>query len=176
MALLEELNIKKNPIFLIKIFEEFYKMNHGSRLVLVGTGVMEDECKALVRKNSLEDKVLFLGMQKETADYYSMFDAFLFPSLFEGLGVVLVEAQASGVPCLVSSGIPDEVMITPLIEKHTLSDTPQHWAQHLMKIVNEKIKDRKQDNYSNQITLAGYDIKEEAKRLENIYMTLIEGC
>ena len=45
-----------------------------------------------------------------------------------------------------------------------------------MKIVNEKIKDRKQDNYSNQITLAGYDIKEEAKRLENIYMTLIEGC
>lgn len=82
-----------------------------------------------------------------------MFDAFLFPSLFEGLGVVLVEAQASGVPCLVSSGIPDEVMITPLIEKHTLSDTPQHWAQHLMKIVNEKIKDRKQDNYSNQINV-----------------------
>lgn len=167
---------QKNPIFLIKIFEEFYKMNHDSRLVLVGTGMLEEECKNLIRKSGLEDKILFLGMQKETADYYSMFDVFLFPSLFEGLGVVLVEAQANGLPCLVSSGIPDEVMITPLIEKHTLSDTPQQWAQHLIRMVNGKIKDRKQDNYSDQITLAGYDIKEEVKRLENIYMTLIEGC
>ena len=167
---------QKNPIFLIKIFEEFYKMYNDSRLILVGTGVMEDECKSLVRSYGLKNKVLFLGMQKETEDYYSMFDVFVLPSLFEGLGVVLVEAQANGVPCLVSNVIPDEVMITPLIEKHILSDKPQYWAQHLMKIVNEKMKDRKHNNYSNQLTLAGYDIKEEAKRLENIYMSLIERC
>ena len=105
-----------------------------------------------------------------------MFDFFLLPSLFEGLGVVLVEAQATGLPCLVSSVIPDEVMITSLIEKHQLSASPYSWAEHLMNMILKKKNDRKLNNYSNQLALAGYDIKKEAKRLENIYMSLIEGC
>lgn len=167
---------QKNPVFLIRVFKEFYGMNHNSKLVLVGSGIMESECKALVRKFDLEDKVLFLGRKKETSDYYSMFDVFLLPSLFEGLGVVLVEAQATGLPCLVSSVIPDEVMITSLIEKHQLSASPYSWAEHLMNMILKKKNDRKLNNYSNQLALAGYDIKKEAKRLENIYMSLIEGC
>ena len=167
---------QKNPVFLIKIFKEFYKINPKSRLVLVGAGDLEAECKDLVQKSSLESKVLFLGMQKEPADYYSMFDIFLLPSLFEGLGVVLVEAQTNGLPCLVSDTIPDEVMITSLVEKHRLSDLPQFWAEHLMKMKNEKVKNRKDNRYFEQIASAGYDIKKEAKRLENMYMSLIEGA
>ena len=87
----------------------------------------------------------------------------------------MVEAQTNGLPCLVSDTIPDEVMITSLVEKHRLSDLPQFWAEHLMKMGNEKVKKRKGNRYFEQIALAGYDIKKEAKRLENMYVSLIEG-
>ena len=103
-----------------------------------------------------------------------MFDAFLFPSLFEGLGVVLVEAQANGLPCLVSDVIPDEVMLTPLVEKEKLSGSSQRWAEHLVRMLDEKKYDRKPDDYFEKIALAGYDITKEAKRLEDIYISLIE--
>ena len=165
---------QKNPVFIIRVFKEFCEKNKNSKLVLIGTGPLENECKAIVQKLKLNDKVLFLGMKKETSSFYSMFDAFLFPSLFEGLGVVLVEAQANGLPCLVSDVIPDEVMLTPLVEKEKLSGSSQRWAEHLVRMLDEKKYDRKPDDYFEKIALAGYDITKEAKRLEDIYISLIE--
>lgn len=76
---------------------------------------------------------------------------------------------------LVSDVIPNEVMITSLIEKQSLSVTASFWAKHLLKMKNEKVRNRIDNNFSEQIALAGYDIKIEAKKLENIYLSLIEG-
>ena len=165
---------QKNPIFLIKIFRELNALYNNTKMVIVGTGDMEVQCKRLVQTYGIEDKVLFLGMKKETADYYSMFDVFLLPSLFEGLGIVAIEAQASGLPCLISETIPADTMITTLIEKHSLSDSPKAWAEHLIEIINKKMRDREACDYSGQLALAGFDIKREAKVLENMYLSLIE--
>lgn len=166
---------QKNPKFLINVFKKFYEICKNSKLILIGDGSLKDECVDLVKQLDLNDNVLFLGMKTEIAEYYSIFDIFLLPSLFEGLGVVLVEAQANGLPCLVSDVIPNEVMITSLIEKQSLSVTASFWAKHLLKMKNEKVRNRIDNNFSEQIALAGYDIKIEAKKLENIYLSLIEG-
>lgn len=165
----------KNPEFIIKIFNEYNKINRDSVLVLIGEGPLEDYCRKLVQDMGINKKVLFLGMQRETAKFYSMFDMFLFPSLFEGLGVVLIEAQMSGLPCLVSDVIPEDVMLTSLIEKHDLSDNEKKWAEHLNRLIIKYKKKRSIIDCSRELSNAGYDISKEAKQLENLYLSMIEG-
>ncbi len=169
------LQYQKNPIMLMRVFNEFHKIDKNSKLMIIGTGTMEAECRKFVQDNSLDEDVLFLGMKNDTANYYSVFDLLLLPSFFEGLPVVAIETQANGLPCLVSDTITDEVRITPLLEKQHLSDEPKTWAEHLMNMKKENKKTRTTDRYFEQIVTAGYDIKSEAKKLESIYLSLIEG-
>ena len=171
------LQYQKNPEFLLKVFQEYHnKMDTQSVLIVVGTGPLEDKCKELAHTLHLEDKIIFVGMINETSDYYSMFDVLMLPSLFEGLPVVLVEAQTSNLPCLISSNIREDVMITSLIERSNLDDPLEEWALHLQKMIRKyTIYDRKRDTSIKEIFSAGYEINQEVKKLENIYMSMIEG-
>lgn len=169
------LQYQKNPIYMLKVFECYRKINPNSRLVIVGTGDMEAECKAYVETHQLNNHVCFCGMRSDVERFYSAFDLFLFPSLFEGLGVVLIEAQACELPCLISDIIPKEVNITPLVVRQSLDDSPERWAAQVDKIVNAGNNYRLNRDLSLRtlISDAGYSIENEAKILERTYIKLV---
>lgn len=107
---------QKNHDFLIDVFKEYHTKNPDSKLLLIGTGPLEEKIKAKVEKLNLSDSVLFLGQREDTNKLYSVMDVFCLPSLYEGLGMVLIEAQMNGLPCLASDEVPREAKITENID------------------------------------------------------------
>lgn len=114
----------KNHTFLIKCFEEYNKTCPNSKLVLLGDGPLFDQ----VRNSTQNKNILFLGSISNTSKYYSLFDLMVFPSLFEGLPFVLVEAQAAGLPILASDNITKLVNVTGLIEYFDLDNCEKNWC------------------------------------------------
>ena len=103
---------QKNHIFLVDVFKEYHKKNPDLKLLLVGSGPLEDEIKKKVERLNLKDSVLFLGQRDDINKLYSVMDVFCLPSLYEGLPVVGVEAQAAGLPCVFSDKITNDTVIT----------------------------------------------------------------
>ncbi|MEG1297188.1 MAG: glycosyltransferase, partial [Niameybacter sp.] len=156
---------QKNHEFLIRIFSEVYKAEKRSRLLLVGTGELQEKIEAQIKDLGIQDQVIFLGNRDDVHDVLQAFDVLLFPSLFEGLPVVMVEAQASGVRCVVSDRITRETVITPLVEVLSLEDTPQNWARTVL-----QYKDGyKRVDTSRFIVDYNFDIKANATWLQNQY-------
>lgn len=158
---------QKNHRFLIKIFEKICQRDKNARLVLVGEGELLPVVKEMVEKSAiLKNKVLFYGVTKETADIIQSFDVFAFPSLYEGLGIVAVEAQAAGVRCVLADTIPEEAIIIPeLVSKLSLNAGLERWVFEIEK--KEKI------NYldiEKRIRENGYDIKKVALDMEEFYL------
>lgn len=158
-------NEQKNHFFLIKIFNEICKKNKDTILVLIGTGNLMQQIKAKVKELNIEDRVLFLGLQKNIPELLQAFDFFLFPSLYEGLPVTLIEAQASGLPILTSSTVTTEVNITGLVNFMELDTPEKQWADEVLNRINYKRKDT-----STEIKNGGYDIYENAIQLQNFYL------
>lgn len=158
-------NEQKNHFFLIKIFNEIYKKDKNTILVLVGTGNLMPQIKAEVEKLNIKDQVLFLGLQKNIPELLQGFDFFLFPSLYEGLPVTLIEAQASGIPILTSSTVTSEVNITGLVTFKALDAPELLWAEEVLNHINYKRTDT-----SSKIKDGGYDIHENAMQLQNFYL------
>ena len=102
---------QKNHTFLIDVFNEYHRKNPDSKLLLIGSGPLEDRIKNKVDKLELSESVLFLGQRDNTNKLYSVMDVFCLPSLYEGLGLVLIEAQFNGLKCVVNLNIPAEVKI-----------------------------------------------------------------
>lgn len=161
---------QKNHKFLIDIFNEVYKQNKNSILLLVGQGPLMGEIKEKVKKFGIEDNVKFLGQRSDTAELYQAMDMFLFPSLYEGLGMVLIEAQASGLPCLASTEVPSIAKINNNFEFVDLHEDIKKWYESINKMLkmNEVRNDMK--NVAN-----GYDIKIEAKKIEKFYEELLNN-
>lgn len=122
------LHPQKNHDFLIDVFAEIKKKKPNAELILVGTGPLEEKVKSKVVEKGLSDCVHFLGNRKDMNRIYQAMDVFVFPSLFEGLGIVAIEAQAAGVPIVCSEGLPPETDITPIYRKLLLSDGEEKWA------------------------------------------------
>ena len=156
---------QKNHLFLIDVFYEFQKLRSDSVLLLVGDGDEEGCVRDRVKQYHLEDKVLFLGSCSNVNELLQAMDVFVFPSLYEGLPVTLVEAQAAGVSCLISDRVPLECKITDLIHVACLEDGPQVWAERVLDLLNEDKK-----NTYLEICNSGFDIKENAKKLQNYYL------
>ena len=155
-------NSTKNHLYLIDIFNEYNKINKNSYLMLVGEGELEEKIKEKVSSYNLNDKVIFAGITRETEKYYSSFDVFVLPSISEGLGIVLIEAQISGLNCLTSKGcVPIEAKITDRLEYISLDDKPKEWAKKIIKS-NDRDNVNIEDNY---------DMKEEAHNLQEFYLT-----
>lgn len=158
-------NIQKNHFFIIDIFYEIVKINSNSILILIGTGELVEEVKKYVESKQLNDKVIFVGTTNEIPNYLQMFDIFLLPSLFEGLPIVGIEAQASGVKSFLSSSITTEVDITGIVDFIPLETNAIEWAQKICKYRNGY--DRK--NTLEYILHSGYDISATASRVEEIF-------
>lgn len=154
---------QKNHDFLIEIFKKINELNNNTLLILVGQGPLEQKIKEKVKELNLDNKVIFLGQLQETSQIYQAFDIFLLPSLYEGLGMVLIEAQAAGLPCIASKEVPLPAKVTNNLHFIDLNN-PNEWINY---IENIKLKSRK--NHLAEIRNCGYDIKIEAKNLEKKY-------
>lgn len=155
---------QKNHEFLVDIFEEICKSNPEAVLLLVGTGEKEELIKQKVSNLGLNSNVVFVGYQDNVWDYMQAMDIFLFPSLFEGLGIVLIEAQAAGLPCYTSKDVvPREAQITPLLSFLPLEENAKYWAKQILNHSNTRGK------YIDEIKEAGYDIEDVVIQLEKLY-------
>jgi glycosyltransferase involved in cell wall biosynthesis len=158
----------KNHDFLLDIFYEIKKIKKDAILLLIGDGELRDKIKEKVQKLKLTDYVIFMGVRSDIPELMQAMDVFLFPSHFEGLPVVLVEAQASGLKILASDTITKEVALTDLVNFYSLNSTPTEWANKTLNCLDGYIR----RSYSTEIKNANYDIIENAKWLENFYLTL----
>lgn len=162
-------NTQKNQLFLLEIFAELLKSNNHYRLFLVGDGELRPQILSKIKELGLENKVQLLGIRNDIPELLQAMDIFLFPSLFEGLPVSLVEAQATGIKCVISDGVPEEAILIPEnVEVISLKKSAKEWADKILQIQNF---DRK--NVSEMIKEKGYDIKENAKKLEEKYTQLL---
>ncbi len=152
----------KNHPFIIDIFKEVHTQNSNTTLLLVGAGELMDSMKQRVAEAGLSDSVIFTGSRPDVPELMQAMDVFLFPSLWEGLPVSVVEAQAAGLTVVMSDRITDKVAITPLVEILSLDDAPALWVE---KILTPK---ERTDSYE-AIRKAGYDIEENVKWLEKFY-------
>lgn len=159
---------QKNVPFLIEAFAMLALADKNAVLVLVGDGKDRPVIEELIKRYKLEGSVIILPETSRVEDYYALFDLFVLPSRFEGLPLVAVEAQAMGIPCLLSQEITPETDITGNCEFLPI-DSPGVWADKMGKALGKKI------DYSAKaaVVLAGYDIKQESKRLEQYYMTAV---
>ena len=159
-------NYPKNHDFLIDIFNELVKLNNDSRLVLVGSGDLEESIKEKVRTLGLEDYVMFMGSRSDVNEIMQMMDVFVFPSHYEGLPVTLVEAQASGLPIIKSNNVPDQCIMTNNVYSLSLGNTSE-WANKILEVSKSfERKDTTQD-----IINANYDIKTNAFNLQEFYLS-----
>lgn len=155
---------QKNHYFLIDIFEQYYKKNSNAVLLLVGIGELQDEIKDAVKKKKLEDAVIFLGKRSDVDELYSAMDLFVLPSLYEGLPVVGVEAQVSGLPCIFSNEITREVAITENVYFLPIDASVSDWCSQ---ITNFKNLDLKRDKL--KLKDCSFDIKVQANNLVEYY-------
>lgn len=153
----------KNHDKLIDIFYEYQK-ERKSILLLVGDGSLKNKIQEKVADLKLENKVKFLGKRKDTNKLYSAFDFVVFPSLFEGISLVLIEAQCNGLKMLISDTIDPRTNITGNVYFENLKSSNKTWADRIESIGFERKEEK------NKIIEAGYDIKDISKKLEKIYL------
>lgn len=160
---------QKNHEFIIKVFNEIYKKDRDVRLVLIGDGELRKRIEDKVKTLKLEQAVLFLGLREDISELLQAMDVFFLPSNYEGLPVVGIEAQAAGLPCIMSDHITREVDTTGLVQFIPLDESVEKWTSSILEI---KKSDKERENTLEKIRRAGYDIKHNAKELESLYVSL----
>lgn len=128
---------QKNHPFLIKVFSEIHKNNSDTVLMLVGCGELEDQIKAEIEEYGLTESVIFAGVRSDIPDVLSAMDVFVMPSFFEGMPNTVIEAQATGLPCVIADTITREANITGLVEYLPLGDA-KAWAQKALDSLREE--------------------------------------
>lgn len=159
-------NAQKNHSLLIDIFNLVHYQRPNSVLLLAGDGDLEERIKAKVEGLGLSDCVRFLGVRSDINDILLASDVFLFPSLYEGLPVTLVEAQASGIKCVISDAIPADCQITKNIDIVPLEASTGNWANAVLAFADGY---HRKDTYPT-IVKKDFDIKENAAWLEEFYI------
>lgn len=156
---------QKNHTFLIDIFNELRKENNKAVLLLIGQGPLQDQIKEKVRELGIEDSVRFAGQVDNASDYYNAMDVFVLPSLYEGLGMVLIEAQANELPCIASTEVPKKASVSNQVEFISLKEENKKWADNILR------KNRKDCKFVYTKDYEKYDIKKESKKIEKNYHT-----
>lgn len=163
--------VQKNHTRMLEQFACLKKIYPNSHLLLAGEGELQAAMEEKAKRLGIYDSVSFLGVQKDTSIWYQAMDVFLMPSLFEGLPVVGIEAQASGLPCVFSDMITDEIILSDRAVRLSLEQPDEVWAKELIRLGTA---DRDRAEGRSVVRSAGYDIVEETKRLQEIYVSLIE--
>ncbi len=159
---------QKNPFFIVDIVKSLSQKNNNFELLWLGNGVLEDDVKEYAQKKCVSSFIRFLGANDRVNEFYSAADVFILPSLFEGLPVVGIEAQISGLPCIFSSEITREVKISEACEFISI-DSPDLWSKKIIELGNT---DREKN--IDTIKKDSYNIKKQSEILKNIYNKLYE--
>lgn len=162
------LSPQKNPLFLIEAFEAIHRQNNNTVLLMAGEGELRSDIEKSIHDKKLDSCVIMLGNRNDIEDIYQAMDLFLLPSLFEGLGIVLIEAQCAGLPCVVSADvIPRIVEITPYISRVSLDAAPDEWSKAALDLL-EAQKNYDRSNGYGYVEKSHFNITREAPRLEKI--------
>lgn len=159
---------EKNHAFLLRIFAEALKKDPDARLLLVGDGPLRKGLELAAGELGVASEVTFLGMCREVSDALQAMDVFVFPSVREGFGVAALEAQAAGLPCLLSDALPEEVAATGLARFLSLNQSPAGWADRALAMKNAVPR----RDMAREIADAGFDVKENPKMLESLYLKI----
>ena len=161
---------QKNPYFTLDIIKQLSKKIPHFKFLWVGTGELEDDIKRIVKESKLTDRVIFTGSVPNANEMYQAMDVFIFPSLWEGLGNVAIEAQAAGLPTLCSIEVPREAKATDLANFLPL-DSAETWCDELLNLESLiKSKEYTRKDTFEEIIKAKYDISAVAEWLEKFYL------
>lgn len=162
---------QKNQKFVIDVFNELQKTNKNYRLLLIGDGPLKDSLMHQCKELGIEKLVMFIKNSNQIAEYYQAMDCFLFPSNYEGLGMVAVEAQIAGMPVIASTQVPLDAKISDKFKQIGLKEEINVWVRYIEQNIN--IGSRK--NNGKEAKKDGYSIHNEASRLETKYNELLKG-
>ncbi len=163
---------QKNPLFLIDIFHEIKKKKEDAHFVIIGAGSLENLMLQKIEEYGLKDKISWLGRREDIKQFYNAFDAFILPSIYEGLPVVGLESQASGLPVFFSDAITREASVCELGHFISLKQTAEEWADVIIKETDKSISARK--GHEEDLIKGGYDAVSEAKRLTDYWLKAVE--
>lgn len=157
---------QKNHGFIVEVFTELLKMCRRARLLLVGDGELRGSIEDKLRTAGIADRVIFTGVRPDIPELLSAMDAFILPSLYEGLCIAAVEAQAAGLGCVISDRVPGECEVTRgLVTAMSLDASAESWAEQLL-----KKREIPRINRASELESAGYDIRANAEKLMNFYL------
>ena len=159
----------KNHDFLIRLFSLVHERQPNAVLVLIGDGEQRATIETLIKRFALEDAVKLLGTRSDVVELLQAMDVFVFPSIAEGLGISVIEAQATGLPCIVSSCVPEDVRITGLVKFLDLKDPMEMWVEAILQYVNG----HKRSSHIEALTNHGYDVVATAEYLQAFYLNAI---
>lgn len=157
------LNKVKNHKLIIEIVENLQKENIDTIALIIGEGKDRYSLEKIINEKNLQDKVILLGTQSDISGFLSAMDIFIFPSLNEGFGIAALEAQANGVPVIISDGVPQDVMIKSNVERISLEAPVSEWVDAIKKLENSRIRE------NDLLYFQGYSNNESGKILEKIY-------
>ena len=153
---------QKNPEFTLKVFKELLKKRDDANLLMIGRGKQETSLRRMADELGISERVYFLISRDDIPELLKAMDVFILPSRFEGLGIVLIEAQASGLPCVVSDAIPQEAFQSKKITRLSLDAPIENWVDALLDPKGNI------DTYGN---IEDYDMNKEIRRLEQLYLS-----
>lgn len=159
---------QKNHKFLVEVFKEVARKDATAKLLLIGKGRLEDKIHQLVDNYQLTDRVIFAGVTDVVEEYMCAMDVFVLPSYYEGLPVAGIEAQASGLPCVVSDVVPEEAKLTDSLEFVPLKAGASVWAEKILQYYPSRYRIDREDA-CREVKDAGYDIADTAKMIQKLY-------
>ena len=157
----------KNQTFLIDVFNEIHKKNNKSKLLLIGQGEDVKYIWEKIKNYNLFNEVIILENINNPVKYLNAADCFVFPSISEGLGISYLEAQATGIKCVISTGVPDIGTYTENVLKIDLNDSPKEWAERILTFLNEEYI--RESKYSEK-----FDVKKTAELYQKIIRDEVE--
>lgn len=161
----------KNHKKILEIFKQIVNREVGAILFFVGDGEMRHEIEEYSKDLGINNSVIFAGMQKNTCDYLSAFDCFLFPSLWEGMPLALLEAQASGLQCVISDTIDSSAAMCETVKVNSLRDSNSKWAKDIISSANYNYnRNIASDRNILKICQNNYDVRKTANQLRKLYV------
>ena len=162
-------NTQKNHPFVVKVFSSIHRFSPDTVLILIGDGEEKNRIKRQVEHLGLKKSVVFLGSRGDVNDLLQAMDAFLFPSKYEGLSLALIEAQTTGLPCVVSDSISSESFLTENVNPLSLQLSCDEWANTIISVLNSKTR----TDCADTIIQKGFDIESNVKWLEDFYLNVV---
>lgn len=157
----------KNHIYLVDVFKAVLTKKPNAKLICCGAGALMDSVKDYAKKIGVLDKIIFAGVVKNCNEFMMAMDVFIFPSIFEGFPVSILEAQATGLPIVMSNVITNEVDLTTLVNRMSIKESPVIWADKII-----SLEPLERSHYNEVIARSKYNMSETVKWFESLYSEL----